>query len=256
MDAYIKNVRKYKKIDKGGQGTVYKIPNKNLVIKEFVLDEEEWDNFDDPSSQQALKKSLFIEQKSNEMINTIREICPHFAEHKRSYYDKKRKKAWHINEYIEKSITLYEWCQQEHEQEVWENIYTQIIYTLYSLKVHFNMIHLDLHAHNVLIQKLKKEEKWNYKIDDETYTLKSKGYKIYIIDFGHAWIPGELRSWFIRERYRPCRVHTATDITHLYRSYLEFSEAPKGFNKKLRTYIKQIRESGSFTQVLKDLLNG
>lgn len=236
--------RKGKELGRGEQGIVFKavVQKEHVTIKQIHMDEEsKFKN--DPLSKQALKHSVFIESAAMKLTNdlVLTKICPHFPLHYCVKY--KGTTAVHINEFICNAITFSEWVQYEHSEKTWDSVQFQIVHAIYCMQKYLNMTHLDLHSDNVIIQKVPSQGDWLYTINNEEYYVPNCGYIVYIIDFGHAWIPKKLASWFIRERYRPCRVHHATDLTKLYFSCLNITTAPKVVKRKWRSIIKEMKSN-------------
>jgi hypothetical protein len=61
-----------------------------------------------------------------------------------------------------------------------------------------------------------------------------------------------LRSWLIREMYRPCRMHIASDLRKLY--ITSCWNIPKEYAKEIREYIKIIKDNNSFEEILHSLI--
>lgn len=259
---HIDDFKKYDHIGSGGQGKVYKLCDKNklcIAVKKSYLDTDESKYLKTPYSSKALQEGHFIEMASSKLINQLilQKISPHFALSFTNYYkerdgicnDEYPYAGYHYIQYIDKSETWDKWVRKKHEIEYWYNAYFQIIYALYSIKKYFNMTHLDLHPENILVQKIKPGGYWEYIINDEHYYIPNLGFRIYILDFGHAWVPGIFQSWFIRERYKSKRVKRSFDLKQLFNITKSFSQSPKEFKDEIKMIIQKLK-SESFSKVL------
>jgi hypothetical protein len=252
-------------LGRGAAGIVYIAcdPDACLALKKNDLDKTESKYIKSPFSDQALKYSAYIEYASGLLINQliIQRICPNFV---LSYHWQiKRRhgtcddiypyKSLHYNEFINKSQTYSDWADTPHTLEEFDNAYFQITVGLYALQTYFNMKHLDLHSENILVKRVPPGGCWKYTINDETYYVPNLGYIFFINDYGHAWVPDNFQSWFIRQRFKKHRVHKGIDIMHLFRSTLDFSTSPKTFKSKIRKLIKDLRENADFATTIRSI---
>lgn len=264
-DDYRQLFKKIKVIGKGGQGKVYQYSCKNcttdtLAVKKFYLDEKTANYIEDQFNRKALTLGNYIESASSQLVNILllQKKCPNFVFNYTTQYierdgicsDSYPYNGFHYNEYIDDAETFSEWVLEEHSDDKWYNAYFQILIAIYALQIHFNMKHFDLHADNILVKKIKSGGYWKYIINDKEYNIPNLGYIFYIVDFGHAFIPGKFKSWFATGyRY----VKNSFDIEKLYKSTLKTSTASKPFKKELRMIIKQLKNKISFVDVFEKI---
>lgn len=67
-----------------------------------------------------------------------------------------------------------------------DNIYMQILASLYHIQKKHKMVHHDLHDQNIMIKKIKKSKDIKYNINGIEYNIKNRGFLVKIIDFGFA----------------------------------------------------------------------
>lgn len=251
-------LQKQTELGRGGQGKVYSYCRKQdqqdcVAVKKIYIESQQSKYLNDPFSKRALLHGTFIELASMKMINqlVLSKVCPNFILNY-SWRFKSRSGicddlypnvAYFFNEYISNSQTFTEWVKSQRDIEELYNAYFQIIYSIYTLQLRLNMTHLDLHTDNIIVQKVPKGGYWEYTIGETTYYVPNLGYIFYINDFGHAWIPNVLKSWFIRQRYNPKKIKSHFDLMILYRSHLNKNKQkfPKSFQKVLQTIIKTLR---------------
>lgn len=257
-------LQKQKELGRGGQGKVYSYCRKNteqdcVAVKKIYIQAQQSKYLNDPFGKRALLHSTFIELASMKMINqlVLSKICPNFILNYTWRFKSRSgicddlypNVAYFFNEYISNSQTFTEWVKEERNIEELYNSYFQIIYSIYTLQLRLNMTHLDLHTDNIIVQKVPKGGFWEYTIGENTYYVPNLGYVFYINDFGHAWIPNVLKSWFIRQRYNPKKIKTHFDLMILYRSHLNKTKKnfPKSFQKVLQSIIKTLRNGSRET---------
>ena len=240
-------LQKQKLLGQGGQGKVYSyckarksINAQNcMAVKKIYIESQQSKYIIDPFSKRALLHSTFIELASMKLINEIilAKVCPNFILNY-TWQSKSRtgicddlypNVIYFFNEYISNSQTFTEWIKENHTQDELYNAYFQIIYSIYTLQLRLNMTHLDLHSDNIIVQKVKPGGYWEYTIHNDTYYVPNMGYIFYINDFGHAWIPNVLKSWFIRQRYKPKNIKRHFDLMTIYRSHISIKKLPTLF---------------------------
>lgn len=265
-------LQKQKELGRGGQGKVYSYCRKNteqdcVAVKKIYIEAQQSKYLSDPFGKRSLLHSTFIELASMKMINqfVLSNVCPNFILHYTWRFKSRSgicddlypNVAYFFNEYISNSQTFTEWIKKELSQEEFYNAYFQIIYALYTLQLRLNMTHLDLHTDNIIVQKVPKGGYWEYTIGENTYYVPNLGYIFYINDFGHAWIPNVLKSWFIRQRYNPKRIKSHFDLMILYRSHINKTKKnfPKSFQKVLLSIIKSLRNGSieDFPEIIKNV---
>lgn len=262
---YVKtHIDEFKKSDvlgEGGQGKVYKFCKQKLCIavKKSYLDSDKSKYIKNPYSREALKEGHFVELAASKLVNQLilQKISQHFTLSFTNHYkerngicsDEYPYAGYHAIEYISNAETWDNWVRKKHDIEKWYNAYFQIIIALYSIKKYFNMTHLDLHPENILVQKIKPGGYWEYIINNDHYYVPNLGFKIYILDFGHAWIPGIFETWFIRNRYISKRVKRSFDLNQLFNITKSFSQSPKEFKDEIKMIIKKLKTE-SFSKVL------
>lgn len=247
----------------GGQGKVYKSCNNKmcLAIKKSYLNNQESKYMDTPYSRGALKYGIFIELAASKLINQLifQGVSPHFIV---SYTNDYKERdgicneeypytGYHFIEYVYDSKTWSDWVREDHNIDMWYNAYFQIVSALYALRKYFNMTHLDLHAENILVRTVKKGGYWHYKIEGQDYYVPNLGFRVYIIDFGHAWIPDIFQSWFIRQRYDSKRINRSFDINELFKSSKGYSKSPKEFKDEIKKIIKKLKTK-RFSAIIKE----
>jgi predicted unusual protein kinase regulating ubiquinone biosynthesis (AarF/ABC1/UbiB family) len=109
------------------------------------------------------------------------------------------------------------------------------------------MIHLDLHAGNILVKKVPKGGFWEYIIDGISYKVPNLGYQLFIIDFGQAWIPDLFKTGYVKNP------HKAYDLQKLFRSTLHFTSSSKDFKTEIRNIIKRIKNEERFEDIINDI---
>lgn len=263
-------LQKQTELGRGGQGKVYKYCKQNtgkdcIAVKKIYIESQQSKYLIDPFGKRSLLHSTFIELAAMKMINqlVLSKICPNFILNYTWRFKSRSgicddlypNVVYFFNEYISDSQTFTEWIKQEVSQEELYNAYFQIIYAIYTLQLRLNMTHLDLHADNIIVQKIPKGGYWKYTIDENTYYVPNLGYIFYINDFGHAWIPKVLKSWFIRQRYNPKTIKRHFDLMTIYRSHYHHVEIPKTFRKQLQIIIKSLRNGSvnSFPEIIKEV---
>ena len=259
--SHIDEFKKQEYVGRGGQGAVYKYCNKKMCIavKKSYLDNEESEFIKTPYSKNALKEGHFIEMAVSKLMNQIilQNISPHFVLSFMNDYkerdgicnEKYPYAGYHYIQYIDNSITWDKWVSKKHPIEHWYNAYFQIMVGLYAMNKYFNMKHLDLHPENILVQKIQPKGYWEYIINNEHYHVPNLGFRIYIIDYGHAWVPHVFESWFIRSRYKSNRVKRSFDINKLFNITKSYSQSPKEFKEDIKQLIKRLKYD-SFSKIL------
>lgn len=265
-------LQKQKELGRGGQGKVYSYCRKNteqdcVAVKKIYIEAQQSKYLSDTFSKRSLLHSTFIELASMKLINEIvlYNVCPNFILNYTWRFktrsgicdDLYPNVAYFFNEYISNSQTFTEWIKKEPLTEELYNAYFQIIYAIYTLQLRLNMTHLDLHTDNIIVQTVPKGGFWEYTINENTYYVPNLGYIFYINDFGHAWIPNVLKSWFIRQRYNPKKIKSHFDLMILYRSHYNNTKKkfPKSFQKVLQSIIKSLRNGSKdiFPKIIKDI---
>jgi len=259
-DTNIRKLAPKRVLGRGAAGIVYYACNQNsscIALKKNDLDKRESRLIKNPFSDQALKYSAYIEYASGLLINelVLQRVCPNFVL-SYNWQTKQRTgtcddvypyKSLHYNEFIGESQTYSDWADTKHSLEEFDNAYFQITVALYALQTYFNMKHLDLHSENILVRRVTPGGYWKYTINGQNYSVPNLGYIFFINDYGHAWIPDNFQSWFIRQRFNKKRVHRGVDIMHLFRSTLDFSTSPKEFKSKIRKLIRDLRDNVDFS---------
>lgn len=263
-------LQKQSELGRGGQGKVYSYCNKKnkkqcIAVKKIYIESQQSKYLNNPFNKRALLHSTFIELASMKLINEIilSNVCPNFILHY-AWRTKSRSGicddlypnvVYFFNEYINNSQTFTEWVKNVISQEELYNAYFQILYAIYTLQLRLNMTHLDLHSDNIIVQKIPKGGFWEYTINENTYYVPNLGYIFYINDFGHAWIPKILKSWFIRQRYNPKKIKSHFDLMTVYRSHNKITKIPKPFQKIIQSIIKSLRNSSkdNFPKIIKDI---
>ena len=261
--SHLEDFKKQTVLGSGGQGKVYKACDNKmcLAITKGYLSNKEAKYIDTPYKPAALKYGIFIELAASKLINQLifQNVSPHFVTSYTNDYterdgicnEKYPYTSLHYIEYIYDSVTWSEWVREEHLITYWYNAYFQIVSALYSLRKFFNMTHLDLHAENILVKRIAPGGYWHYKIEGTDYYVPNLGFRVYIIDFGHAWIPDVFQSWFIRQRYDSRRVNRSFDINELFKSSKGYSRSPKEFKKEIKKLIKKLT-TDRFSTIIKE----
>lgn len=240
-------LKKVQFLGQGYQGTVYKYCTINctpIAIKKIYLDEKESKYITDQLNKKALKYGNYIELASAKLINQIllQNISPNFIFNYSNNYIERNGicsdiypySSYHYNEFIGDSETYTEWVQKQHSIALWYNAYFQIVSAIYTLQKYFNMTHLDLHAANIIVKKVKKGGYWKYIIGNNSFYVPNLGYIFYIGDFGQAYIP---------ELKRHKKVNNGMDISQLFRSTLHISVSSETFKKNIRKLVRKMKDS-------------
>lgn len=262
------------RLGKGEQGVVYKgimtIPRVegkakkglDLVIKKAYIEKKEAKGAQsgkekDLFSKVSLKFEPYIEIAATSLVTELvkQKVCPNFV---MTYgYQFKSRDTICKKEFPVKSILYNEWipgvelfdtfCQNEsHSIEVWFNAYFQILAGIHAMQDVLDMAHADLHSDNILVAKIPKGGHWKYIIDGVDYYVPNLGYQFLINDFGHAWIPGKMESWYVREQLKPQlkkRGQKKVDPIRIFDQVLEYSVAPKRVKKIVDMTIDLLRKT-------------
>jgi hypothetical protein len=265
------------RLGKGEQGVVYKgtiaIPSSNnnkskkldLVIKKAYIEKKEAKGARaalsgkdrDLFSKSSLKFEPYIEIAATSLVTELvkQKVCPNFV---MTYgYQFKERDTICEKKYPVKSILYNEWipgvelfdtfCQNEsHSIQVWFNAYFQILAGIHAMQNVLGMAHADLHSDNILVAKIPKGGHWKYTIDGVDYFVPNLGYQFLINDFGHAWIPGKMESWYVREELKPNlkkRGQKKVDPIRIFDQVLEYSVAPKRVKKIVDMTIDLLRKT-------------
>lgn len=260
------NLVKQKVLGKGVQGTVSSYCDKKtcVAVKKTYLDKKTSKMFEKPFSKDSLNNEPYIELAATILINQIilQKICPQFVLHYKYTFQKREGPCQDefpysgkfYNELITDVVTYTDWVQKKRPIEHWFNAYFQIVTGIYCLQKHFNMIHLDLHSHNILVKSVKPGGYWKYKINGVTYNVPNYGYIFFINDYGHSWIPNILQSWYAREKRGSKRlVRKNFDIKTLFHSTLDISQSPPNFKKLIRGIIKDLSGDKDFNHIMENM---
>lgn len=255
-------------LGEGEQGKVYLYRPKNkddmmsIAIKKIYLDQTQSKYIDDIFNKKAFKFGVFIELSCYYLINelVLQKISPNFILNYDFSFTKRNGicsdiypyTGYFYNEYIEKSQTYSEWVKKEHNLNEWYNAYFQITSAIYVLQSYFDMTHLDLHADNILVRKVKAGGYWSYIINGNTYKVQNLGYIFYINDFGHAFIPNVFTSWFATKKYKNS-IHKGFDIYQLFKSTLKFTTSPKEFKSNIKYIIKKLKSNSDFNLIIEEI---
>ena len=259
--------KKQSVIGEGYQGKVYKYckvnthcENESIAIKKIYLNTKQSKFVDNYLDKKALKHGVFIELAASRLTNQIlaQQISPNFVFNYISSFsertgicsDRYPYASYYYNEFVKDSYTYDNWAYRVHSKKEWYNVYFQIIVNIYILQKYFNMKHLDLHAGNILVKKIKAGGYWNYIIDGKSYRLPNLGYQIFIIDFGQAWIPDLFNSGYVKNP------HKAYDLQKLFRSTLSFTTSSKEFKIEIRNIIKRLKNEESFKVIIDNIWSG
>lgn len=250
-------------LGQGGQGKVYSYCKQKYctAVKKIYIEAGQSKYLTEPFSKRALLHGTFIELASMQFLNqlVLNNVCPNYILHYKWNFKKRTgicddiypHTVYFFNEYIDNSQTFTKWINEQRDSDLLYNAYFQIIYAIYTLQHRLNMTHLDLHSDNVIVKKVKAGGYWKYTINDTVYYVPNMGYIFYINDFGHAWIPNVLKSWFIRERYRPKNIKRNFDIMNLYRS--TSTKYSNTFKKQLISIIKELKGDKPFPQIIQEI---
>jgi hypothetical protein len=252
------NIEKKDILGQGWQGTVYKYIEKRinigLAVKKIYLNKKQSKYINDPFNSSALKYGNYIELLSHKLINEVllQKISQNFIFNYNNDYNERHgvcsdiypHKAIFYNELIKDAIIYEDWVEKEHSLNLWFNAYFQIISSLFILQKYFNMTHFDLHAGNILVQKVKKGGYWQYIINNKKYNVPNLGYIFYINDFGQAFIPNLKKT--------TKKIDNSYDIKMLFKSTFEYSTSSSEFKKKIKSIIKNLKQK-SFDEIIDDI---
>lgn len=256
-----KYVVKESVIGEGYQGKVYKYCKtdncESIAVKKIYLDKKQSKFVNNYLDKKALKYGVFIELAAARLTNQLllQKISPNFVFNYVSSFsertgicnDRYPYSSYYYNEYIQNSETYDDWVYEKHSKNEWYNVYFQIIVNIYILQKYFNMIHLDLHAGNILVKKVPKGGFWEYIIDNKSYKVPNLGYQLFIIDFGQAWIPDLFKTGYVKNP------HKAYDLETLFKSTLHFTSSSKDFKTEIRNIIKRIKNEELFHNIINDI---
>jgi hypothetical protein len=248
-------------IGEGYQGKVYKYCKtdncESIAVKKIYLDKKQSKFVNNYLDKKALKYGVFIELAAARLTNQLllQKISPNFVFNYVSSFsertgicnDRYPYSSYYYNEFIQNSETYDDWVYNKHSSNEWYNVYFQIIVNIYILQKYFNMIHLDLHAGNILVKKVPKGGFWEYIIDGISYKVPNLGYQLFIIDFGQAWIPDLFKTGYVKNP------HKAYDLQKLFRSTLHFTSSSKDFKTEIRNIIKRIKNEERFEDIINDI---
>jgi hypothetical protein len=132
-----------------------------------------------------------------------------------------------------------QWATLKHSNQIWFNALFQIMVALMSLKRYFNMLHVDFHTKNIIVQKIKPGGYWEYKIDGLKYNVPNLGFVFLITDFGFSWIPDKLTiPWLYKStlKYITKTGEQFYDIFSFYENILEDKsyKLPKYFKSQIK----------------------
>jgi len=254
-------------LGEGLQGKVYKYCNKTnclkdpVAIKKIYIEKKQAKYINNTLDKKALKYGNYIELAAGKLINQLllQNITPNFAFNYANTFSERNGicdniypySSYYYNEYIGDAETYEDWVDERHNADEWNNVYFQVIVNIYILQKYFNMIHLDLHARNILVKKIKKGGFWKYIINGQVYKIPNLGFQIYILDFGFAWMPDLFKS-----EYR-LKVHRGYDLQKLFRSTLNYSTSSDSFKKKIRVIINRLKneKDTTFTSIIDDIFS-
>jgi hypothetical protein len=248
-------------IGEGYQGKVYKYCKtdkcESIAVKKIYLDKKQSKFVNNYLDKKALKYGVFIELAAARLTNQLllQKISPNFVFNYISSFsertgicnDRYPYSSYYYNEFIQNSETYDNWVYNKHSSNEWYNVYFQIIVNIYILQKYFNMIHLDLHAGNILVKKVPKGGFWEYIIDNKSYKVPNLGYQLFIIDFGQAWIPDLFKTGYVKNP------HKAYDLQKLFRSTLHFTSSSKDFKTEIRNIIKRVKNEEQFENIINDI---
>ena len=260
-----KNLKKSTLLGEGGVGIVFSFCDKKLccAVKKSYLEKKEYKHIDFPFTKLALKHQCFIELVAMKLTNelVLQNICPNFilnydyefTERVGICTDIYKFSSKLYNEYLDNIDIYTEWVKETHTIQQWYNAYFQITIAIYCMQRHFNMTHLDLHSDNVLVCKVKPGGYWKYTINDIVYNVPNLGYLFYINDFGHAFIPSQLQSWFGQEKSKSKKITKNYDIFNLFDSTLKFSTSPQKFKNRVKYIVKELKNEKNFLKIINEI---
>jgi hypothetical protein len=186
--------------------------------------------------EKIANEPLFTEVYAFTLINQMiyQNICPHYIQNYNWEFSKQ--KTFNIyNEFVNGG-DFYSFLSLTHTDEIWYNVFFQIMYAMMSYRKYFDMVHGDLHTGNILIHKVSKGGYWKYTINGKNYYLPNLGYVFIINDFGFASIKDKLHiDWFYRDtlRYLTVNGREFYDLQHIL-GCLTSSYVSKGFAKTMK----------------------
>lgn len=205
-----------------------KIPNVTAMIK-------------NPFSRRALGNEVMIEFAAGLLLNqlVLQNVSPHFM----ILYDVEitKKDLVLYFEYINGG-TIEQWAKTKRPASQWFNAMFQIMAALYVMMQYFNMSHTDLHANNVMFNKVKPGGYWKYIIDGNEYIVPNLGYVFYIIDYGRVWIPGKMQiGWYHRQFDKAAIARATRDVYNVsYVFDIALKYLPTHHATKLATALNEI----------------
>jgi hypothetical protein len=245
-----------KQIGKGVYGVVFRadINNNIVAVKKQYLTKENYKSYEkyltNPFDKNVLVdykdkgNELFVDLAASRLLGelVIQNICPHFV---LNYgYSSKDDYMVMVNEYIENFQEIKHWEKSNHTSLEWSSVFFQILVGLFAMKDFYNMTHNDLHYSNILVQKIPKIEGgyFEYKIDGVKYYLPSVGWRVYINDYGLAYVKNKLEiKWYHFKKSYIKEQLISNDILRILDS-LMFSKTPKTFRKVVLDTIKKYND--------------
>lgn len=198
----ISSFKKKSVLGEGEQGKVYKYCEQDnfcVAVKKIYVDDDSSKYINKINSKQALKDTLYIELFVNKLINKIllEGASPHFVFFYNNHFEERSGicyedypySSYFYNEYINDSESFASWVYKKRSLNMLYNAFFQIISAIYTVQKHFGLVHLDMHAENILVKKIPKGGYFKYIINNVEYYVPNLGYLFVINDYGYAWIP-------------------------------------------------------------------
>lgn len=253
----ITKLKKKNLLGEGVQGKVYKYCEDQgicIAVKKVYMDNKQSKYINKINSTQALKNNLFIELFSNKLINTllIENISPNFIFFYNNHFEEREGICWEeypyssyfYNEYIDNAESFASWVYKNKPRicipkrinftptsngddalKLFYNAFFQIITAIYAAQKHFGLIHLDLHAENIIVKKIKKGGYFKYILGDTEYNVPNLGYLFLINDYGFAWIPKNKKknkeydiNFLLNDIKNHCNIKIINDIKYIIKN--------------------------------------
>ena len=193
---YLDNNIKLNYINEGKIGKVYSIENKPIIIKKILYKNyKKWIN-------KLNKKNILNDEFLGNEIKISNKITKYAIKYKIPFYplfygfniiynknDNDLSEICLYYEEIKNSYTLGDLLPKIKIKKTIENIFLQLLISLYFLNKKLNINHKDIHFYNILIvknTKINKNEYDIYNINNKNFYIPNNKYKIYLIDYGRS----------------------------------------------------------------------
>lgn len=236
--------------DKGGQGSVFKLEQKDCglaVVKSYFENKDDIENKEEDTMKREVNALLMVKR-------LIKHICPNFIYLYDYDYDKRRI----LLEYADGDL-LKLFKTTILDKNAIKSIIFQILIGVYAL-IKINLMHNDFKYDNIFYKKTT-QTYLCYNINGVKYNIPTFGYLVLIADFGKSKMrePNEKSEYFFYTLIRPIthnlvkllkqNLHDATDV-------IQFVEPQ--YKELMRNKLNTLppNKKGEMRRILKYLYNG